>query len=109
MAGPLPQRDNPPQRDTSILPPSMAVEIVWAYTGRLTNDAPSREVAAKLPEARLEYLKAAANNSNNPREAEYVSRALFAMEVCIRNMHIIYKARQLNFEDNRTLRSGYLP
>jgi hypothetical protein len=86
----------------------MAVEIVWAYTGRLTNDAPSREVAAKLPEARLEYLKAAANNSNNPREAEYESRALLAMEVCIRNMDIIYKARQLNFEDNKTLRSGYL-
>jgi hypothetical protein len=35
MVGPLPQRNNPPQRDTSILPPSMAVEIVWAYTGRL--------------------------------------------------------------------------
>jgi hypothetical protein len=66
------------------------------------------EVAAKLPEARLENLKAAANNPNNPREAEYVSRALLAMEVCIRNMDIIYKARELNFEDNKTLRSGYL-
>lgn len=95
-------------RKTLILPPAAAVEIVWAYTGRTTEDNPSREVAEKLTEVRIEDLKQAATDSKDPDEKQYVTRALLAMEVCIRNMDIIYKARKLNFDDNKELRTGYL-
>lgn len=95
----------PENNSTSVLPPATAVRLSWARTGSFTND-PNSQMAAQMAEQAVKDLKAR-SESNDP-EKEYVANAVAAMDASIRNLEIVYKGRNLNFEENSKLRKSYL-
>ncbi|MBM4056225.1 MAG: hypothetical protein FJ264_16470 [Planctomycetes bacterium] len=90
---------------TSLLPPITAVRIVWARTGSFSNDEHSGQSAA-LVEAALKEIKDRAEKDENERR--YVTSAISTMDASLRNLDMIYKGRQLNFQENEQLRTAYL-
>ncbi len=90
---------------TCLLPPVTAVRMVWARAGALSKDEHS-QITAVLTEAALKDIKARAETDE--RERPYVTSCLATMDATLRNLDVIYKGRQLNFEENEKLRSAYL-
>lgn len=90
---------------TSLLPPVTAVRMVWARTGSFSDDLHSGQSAA-LVEAALKEIKDRAEKDENERR--YVISAISTMDASLRNLDIIYKGRQLNFNENEKLRTAYL-
>jgi hypothetical protein len=93
-------------KKTSIVSPTMAVELVWAATGKFSNDSSSQMLATSIPSR--EQLESKAKDSNDPDEIKYTNQALAFMDASLRNIEIAYKGRELNFEENRKLREAYL-
>lgn len=91
---------------TSVLSPTQAVNLVWAATGKFSNDDNSRMMATNIPTR--EAIKDEAAASNNPNEIAYVKQSLTFMDAALRNIEIAYKGRELNFEENKKLREAYL-
>ena len=90
---------------TSLLPPVTAVRMVWAWTGAFSNDKESK-LSATLVEGKIKDIKDRAERDENERK--YVITALATMDASLRNLEVIYKGRQLNFEENEQLRKFYL-
>ena len=90
---------------TALLPPITAVRIVWARTGSFSNDEHSGQSAA-LVEVALKEIKDRAEKDENERR--YVTSAISTMDASLRNLDMIYKGRQLNFQENEQLRTAYL-
>ena len=95
---------------TSLLPPFTAVRLVWARTGAFSEKAKHSQLAATLAEDAQKNIKVTAEKekANNPEEYEYVNSATATMDAGLRNLDIVYKGRELNFEENEKLRSTYL-
>ncbi|MCF6149430.1 MAG: hypothetical protein E3K37_12320 [Candidatus Kuenenia sp.] len=90
---------------TSLLPPVSAVCMIWARTGLFSNDEYSGQ-NAKMVEAELNTIRDCAEGDEN--EKKYIAAARASMDASLRNLEIIYKGRQLNFQENEKLRSAYL-
>lgn len=91
---------------TSLLPPTAAVQMVWARTGKFSKDE-SLRLPSSLAEAGMENVRALTSERNG-KEKEYIARTMAAMDACSRSIHTIYKGRELNFEENKMLRGSYL-
>lgn len=116
----------------SLLPPRTAVRIVWACTGTFSKDKDLRlstflidkamkdmKSLLKNKEKNLREKKKEKNNKNNikieeeeeeeiEKEKQYLTRAMIAMNSCLRSIHTMYKGRNLNFDENTKLRAAYL-
>jgi hypothetical protein len=90
---------------TSLLPPVSAVQKIWAKTGLFSNDEYSGQSAA-LVEADLKTIRDRAESDES--EKRYLAGAMASMDVSFRNLDMIYKGRQLNFQENEQLRTAYL-
>ena len=90
---------------TSLLSPVSAVRMIWARTGLFSNDEYSGQTAA-LVEAELKAIKDRAESDE--KERKYIASVMASMEASLRNLDIIYKGRQLNFQENEQLRTAYL-
>ena len=90
---------------TTLLPPATAVRMVWAFTGGFSNDAHSKQ-STVLIQAALKDIKERAQADAD--EEKYVISSIATMDASRRSLDTIYKGRQLNFEENETLRSAYL-
>ena len=91
---------------TSLLPPTAAVQMVWARTGKFSKDE-SLRLPSSLAEAGMENVRTL-TSEKDWKEKEYVARTMAAMDACSRSIHTIYKGRELNFEENKMLRGSYL-
>ncbi|MEW6573778.1 MAG: hypothetical protein AB1374_09120 [Bacillota bacterium] len=91
---------------TSLLPPVTAVRMVWARAGAFSND-PDSKLSAALTEAALKELRDRAEKEE-PREKDYILSAIATMDAALRNLDIIQKGRELNFQENERLRQAYL-
>lgn len=122
---------------TELLPPSTAVQITWACTGTFSKDKDLRlspflfdkamNDMKSLLKDREKELKKKMNEGKKDTEIEdkkkveideekgkikdemkYLTRAMIAMNSCLRTLHTMYKGRELNFEENTKLRDAYL-
>jgi hypothetical protein len=94
---------------TRLLPPITGVKLVWAQTGSFTSDVNSK-LAATVADDQLKDIRARADRGGNAAELEleYVNCASATMEASLRNLDIIYKGRQLKFQENAQLREAYM-
>lgn len=88
---------------TTLLPPVTAIRMVWAQTGRFSDDAHSQETSI-LVDASLKSIVDQAEDD----EKKYVTSAVATMNACLRSLDIVYKGRELNFQENEKLRLAYL-
>lgn len=87
----------------TILPPEMAVRMVWSLTDKFHNkDIP--EVSSQMTETLLTDIKTRAVG----KDKEYVDRVIATMYAALRNLGMIYRGRELNFTENERLRLTYL-
>lgn len=90
---------------TALLPPVTAVRMVWALTGAASNDTYSQLHASVVEEA----LKNIAEQAKSDElENKYAISAIATMNANRRSLDVVYKGRQLNFEENEKLRKTYL-
>jgi len=93
---------------TSVLSPLAAVEMVWALTGKSSSEESTQTTAIGV-ETRLDsILKSHDGPQGDPQEKRYLAGAKAAIEACRRSLGIIYKGRELNFEENAKLREETL-
>lgn len=88
---------------TSLLPPITAIRMVWAMTGKFSNDVTSGESAILVDTALKDIAEQAKDD-----EKKYVTSAIATMNASLRSLDITYKGRQLNFKENEKLRLAYL-
>ena len=95
---------------TAVLSPLAAVEMVWAATGAPSQDKES-DTKTKAVKVRNElntilerYEKDDIKPGNAAMECEYLRGAKASIESAIRSLDIIYKGRELNFEEISKLR-----
>jgi hypothetical protein len=93
--------------ETKYLPPSSAVQMVWAITGLFSKDKSSKNYAIST-EATLKDIIGQAQRDPDEKQRCYVNRATVAMRASLRSLATIYKGRELNFEENEKLRVAYL-
>ena len=91
--------------ETKILAPFTAVRLAWAISGKFSSEPESKLSAQNADENLKKMLVEAAND---PQEQSYVSQSAATVQAAVRNLEIIYKGRQVNFEENEKLRQGYL-
>lgn len=93
---------------TSVLSPLDAVEMVWALTGKSSSEESTQTTAIEV-ETRLNYkLKSYDDAPDDHPEKRYLAGAKAAIESTRRSLDIIYKGRELNFEENAKLREETL-
>jgi hypothetical protein len=92
---------------TALLPPVTGVKLVWALTGNFTSDDNSK-LAASVADDQLKDIRARADRGGNSAELEYVNCASATMQASLRNLEIIYKGREINFQENAQLREAYM-
>jgi len=90
---------------TFLLPPVSAVRMVCARTGIFSKDEHSK-ISAVLTESALKSIRDRAEADD--KERKYVNSAIATMDATLRNLDVIYKGRELNFEENEKLRKVYL-
>ena len=91
---------------TSVLPPSAAVQIVWALTGDFSNDTKSQE-NAMVAETRLKEI-IRKEKEKGGKDSEYILSITPMLDASRRSLEIVHKGRQLNFKDSETLRLSSL-
>ncbi len=89
---------------TYLLPPDTAVRILWARTGSFSSD-PHSQISAGQAELASKEIRQRAEGDE--LEESYVISAFAAMDACYRNLDIIHKKRNQDFEQNRKLRNAY--
>ena len=89
---------------THLLPPVTAIKMVWARTGALSSDPHSQISAGQAELAAKEIRERAAGNEHEER---YVICAFAAMDACYRNLDIIHKKRNQDFQQNEKLQNAY--
>jgi len=90
---------------TKLLPPAMAVRLLWARTGLFSDDERSNS-SAVIAEGDLNSIKARAETDD--QEKLYVLGVLATLNAAFRNLDIIHKKREMNFQENQSLRSSFL-
>lgn len=90
---------------TTLLPPFTGVRLAWAVTGRFSKDETTKATAT-IAEQALKSLQAQA--AREPKETQYIGEAVATIESSLRSLDIIYKGRELNFEENQKLRDAYM-
>lgn len=90
---------------TTILAPFTAVRLAWAIAGKFTSE-PDSKVSAQIAEELLKKMSAKAATDTNERS--YVSQSEATIHDAIRSLEVIYKGRELNFEENEKLRQAYI-
>ncbi|MCK4333162.1 hypothetical protein KAX06_00060 [candidate division WOR-3 bacterium] len=111
----MPQKATPQNKKTgkgkdktSVLSPLDAVEMVWALTGKSSSEESTQTTAIEV-ETRLNYkLKSYDDAPDDHPEKRYLAGAKAAIESTRRSLDIIYKGRELNFEENAKLREETL-
>lgn len=93
-------------KKTLILPPTTAIRIVWALTGSFSNDLHSQR-AAEYAEQSMKNIETRAQQSDEA-EKQYVATTISAIQATRRSLDTVYKGRDLNFDENKELRSAYL-
>jgi hypothetical protein len=91
---------------TELLPPITAVRMVWAMTGKFSDDEPSNRIAAYVEDS-LKQIEDRALAST-PKEKGYIISAIATMRASLRSLDNAYKSRSLNFQENEKLRLAYL-
>ncbi len=91
---------------TALLPTVTATRMVWAMTGKFSDDVPSQTMAAYVEDA-LKRIEEQAQKAS-PEEQSYVTSAVATMKASLRSLDTAYKGRDLNFEENEKLRAAYL-
>jgi hypothetical protein len=91
---------------SALLPTVTAVRMVWAMTGKFSNDEPSKSMATYVEDALKSIEDQAASIGID--EKSYVTSAAATMKSSLRSLDTAYKGRDLNFEENEKLRSAYL-
>ncbi len=91
---------------TALLPTVTAVRMVWAITGKFSDDQSSTAMATYVEDAlkRIEDLAPGIS----PEENSYVMSAVATMKASLRSLETAYKGRDLNFAENEKLRTAYL-
>ena len=90
---------------TTILAPFTAVRLAWAIAGKFTSE-PESKISAQVAEQVLKNMSAQA--AADPIERLYVSQTEATIQAMIRSLEVIYKGRELNFEENEKLRQAYM-
>lgn len=91
---------------TALLPTGTAVRMVWAMTGKFSNDDSSKDMARYIEET-LNSIEGKASKLG-PTEESYITSAIATMKACLRSVETAYKGRELNFKENEKLRTAYL-
>ena len=94
-------------RLTTLLSPESAVQVVWAMTGAYAKEDSSKLIS-KEAEADLKQIKEQADKNNSAEEKQYMTAVMAAIDASRRSIEIVYKGRELNFEENEKLRDTYL-
>ncbi|MDQ7790240.1 MAG: hypothetical protein RDU41_09340, partial [Clostridia bacterium] len=87
--------------------PVTAVRMVWALAGAFSSD-PDSKLAAARTEAAVKQLRDRAEKEEPREEKDYVLSAIVAMNAALRNLDIMQKGRELNFQENERLRQTCL-
>ncbi len=95
----------PPVQATKVLPPFTAVRLAWAIAGRFAS-SPESKLSAQVAEQTLKDLSAQA--ATDARELAYVSQVQATIQASVRSIEIIYRGRELNFQENEKLREAYM-
>jgi hypothetical protein len=90
---------------TSLLDPASALRIAWALTGSFSDDVHSRQTALAAEKALQDIQGAAAHD---PKENEYVTGVIGAIQASMRSLDVVYKSRQDNFKETEQLRASYM-
>lgn len=90
---------------TKLLPPFTAVRLAWAITGKFSKDETTKSTAL-IAEDALKRIQTQA--AQDVAEQQYVSEAVATIEATLRSLDVIYKGRELNFEENQKLRDAYM-
>jgi len=90
---------------TKLLPPTTAVRLLWARTGIFSDDQRSNS-SAVVAESDLNSIKARAETDE--QEKLYVPEVLATLNAAFRNLDIIHKKREMNFQENQSLRASFL-
>lgn len=90
---------------TKLLPPDLAVRLAWSLTGEWS-ETPEIRDAATLAKDRLKALKETAQTSPDPKEKDYVPKAIDYIRACQRSLATINAARNLNFGEVKEMRDA---
>jgi hypothetical protein len=91
---------------TALLPTVTAIRMVWAMTGKFSDDQPSQTMATYVEDTLKGIENQAAGVS--AEEQSYVTSAIATMKASLRSLETAHKGRDLNFEENEKLRRAYL-
>ena len=91
---------------TALLPTVTAVRMVWAMTGKFSDDEASKTIATYVEDG-LKNIEDQASGLG-PEEKSYVTSAVATMKASLRSLDTAYKGRELNFDENEKLRTTYL-
>ena len=90
---------------TRFLTPLSAVRLLWGATRGFTNDA-IKDVYTDYIQPEIDKLLEL--TKDNDKEIRYIRQLGIQLTAAIRNAGIIYKGRQLNYNENKKLREAYL-
>jgi hypothetical protein len=91
------------EMNTELLPPKIAVQMVWSLTERFHKEGEPKISADKTESLLTDILNQATGD-----EKHYVERTMTAMYATLRSLDTIYRGRELNFKENEQLRQTYL-
>jgi hypothetical protein len=90
---------------TTLLPPFTGVRLAWAIAARFSKEEQT-QLSADISEQVLKSIQDQA--ASDPKENQYVREAVATIEASLRGLDIVYKGRQLNFEENEKLRKAFM-
>lgn len=93
---------------TAFLPTVTAVRMVWAITGKFSDDPSSQQMANYVEDTLRHMEEDASAKGANPQEKSYIISVAATMKASLRSLDTAYKGRTLNFEENEKLRAAYL-
>jgi hypothetical protein len=91
--------------NTNLLPPISAVYLVWGTTRKFAESSNSDSFEAVIKPYFEDLIREAGTND---LEKSYLSQAYPLLMASMRNVIIIYKGRQLNYSENKSIRETYL-
>lgn len=93
---------------TELLPTVTAVRMVWAMTGRFSDDEPSRKLSLYVEDTLRDIEQQVHSQGVSSEERSYVAGAIATMKASLRSLDTAYNGRELNFKENEKLRTTYL-
>ncbi|MFH1135275.1 MAG: hypothetical protein V1816_04240 [Pseudomonadota bacterium] len=93
---------------TALLPPLTAVRMVWALTGKFSDDQSSQSLALYVEQSLNNIEEQSRAAGVGPEEKSYITAAIATMKSSLRSLDTAYKGRTLNFDENEKLRAESL-